>query len=194
MQSKDDKVVDDDTLTIIQRVAKRLAYKYTFAFYDVEDIEQEAIIIGLAGLKDYDGQRPLENFLAVHINNRLKNFKRDNFVRHDIICDSCKDLETSEYCAACINRLHTANAKRNLYEPLVIDDVDADDETNMQVYDHMLTSLDTKEALALIDANLDGSLRADYLRFKDGVFLPKKRKERVMNAVSRILKENGYDS
>ena len=45
-----------------------------------EDIEQEAFIIGAKAIDDYDG-RSLENFLYVHLNNRLKNFKRDNYYR-----------------------------------------------------------------------------------------------------------------
>ena len=73
----------EEALRVIMKVAKRLAPKYVFATYEVEDIEQEAFLIGIAGLEKYDQNRPLENFMYTHINNRLKTFKRDNYYRLD---------------------------------------------------------------------------------------------------------------
>jgi hypothetical protein len=35
-------------------------------------------------MKDYDSSRSLENFLYIHLNNRLKNFKRDNYYRYEV--------------------------------------------------------------------------------------------------------------
>ena len=61
------KVVDT-----ILKISKKLAHKYTFASYEVEDIEQEAFLIGLAGLEKYDKARPLENFMYVHMVARVQ--------------------------------------------------------------------------------------------------------------------------
>ena len=40
-------------------------------------------MMGVEGLDRYDSNKPLENFMYAHINNRLKNFKRDNYYRFD---------------------------------------------------------------------------------------------------------------
>ena len=76
-------LTEDDIVGVITKIARRLAPKFTFASYDVEDIEQEAFLIGIAGLEKYDPTRPLENFMYTHISNRLKTFKRDNYYRLD---------------------------------------------------------------------------------------------------------------
>lgn len=70
-----EKEVMDQMMVVIDRTAA----KYTFYGYDVEDIKQEAFIICMDALERYDEKRPLENFLAVHLSNRLKNFIRDNY-------------------------------------------------------------------------------------------------------------------
>ena len=75
---------EEETVEIIQRVVDRTAPKYTFYGYTVADMKQEAFIICMDALPRYDGERPLENFLAVHLSNRMKNFVRDNhFTQND---------------------------------------------------------------------------------------------------------------
>ena len=73
------KHTDEESLEIIDIVVNRIAPKYTFNGYDIDDIKQESFIICLEALKRYDNKRPLENFLSVNLSNRLKNFVRDNF-------------------------------------------------------------------------------------------------------------------
>ncbi len=65
-------------LDTIQLIIGRIAPKYTFHGYDVDDIKQEAFLICVDALDRYDPSRPLENFLSVNLSNRLKNFVRDN--------------------------------------------------------------------------------------------------------------------
>ena len=72
-----------DVIDTITNVSRRLASKFTFAHYTEDDIAQEAFMIGMEALDRYDENRPLENFLFVHIRNRLKNFKRDNYIRYE---------------------------------------------------------------------------------------------------------------
>ena len=93
-----------DTIT---KIAKRLAPKFVFAGYEVEDIEQEAFLIGVSGLKNYDPSRPLENFMFTHINNRLKTFKRDNYYRMDYGTNAQKIQER----------------KKSLLEPVSLDSI-----------------------------------------------------------------------
>ena len=64
-------MTEDQVVDIITKVAHRLAPKFTFAFYETEDIEQEAFMLGVEALGRYDDTKPLENFLYTHISNRL---------------------------------------------------------------------------------------------------------------------------
>lgn len=68
----------EDVLATIDIVINRMAHKYTFHGYDIDDIKQESFIICYDALERYDEKRPLENFLSVNLSNRLKNFIRDN--------------------------------------------------------------------------------------------------------------------
>lgn len=65
-------------LQTIDKVVNSLAFKYRFDIHDEDDIRQEGRRIGWEALDRYDESKPLENFLRVHIRNRLINFHRDN--------------------------------------------------------------------------------------------------------------------
>ncbi len=73
----------EQVVDTIQVVVGRIAPKYTFYGYLVDDLKQEAFIICMEALPRYDEARPLENFLSVHLSNRLKNFVRDNHFTKD---------------------------------------------------------------------------------------------------------------
>ena len=73
-----DNMTKDQVVDQINVVVNRIAPKYTFYGYQADDPKQEAFIICMEALPRYDAKRPLENFLSVHLSNRLKNFVRDN--------------------------------------------------------------------------------------------------------------------
>ena len=72
-------MTEQQVIETINKVISRYIYKFRFGYYESEDIRQEAFIIAMEALERYDEKRPLENFLAVHVKNRLSNFKRDKF-------------------------------------------------------------------------------------------------------------------
>jgi len=164
----------------IQKVVKRVAHKYKFGFYDYDDICQEGFLIAMEGLQRYDGDRPLENFLAVHVSNRLKNFKRDNFCRQQSIPSSGVQLERN-------------NTKRFLMEPLDISNVRDENESNMRVDDNFVAYIEQKEYMQIIDKELDVSMRSDYLRILHGVYVPKPRREQILNEINNIIDSAGAD-
>ena len=63
---------EDEVLDKIELVINRIAPKYTFHGYDLNDIKQEAFIICYEALERYDQKRPLENFLSVNLSIDLK--------------------------------------------------------------------------------------------------------------------------
>jgi DNA-directed RNA polymerase specialized sigma24 family protein len=159
-----------EAVEVIMRIAKRLAPKYVFASYSIEDIEQEAFIIGVAGLEKYDQNRPLENFMYTHISNRLKTFKRDNYYRLDYGTAAQK----------------IQDRKKSLLEPVDIDSV-----YTVYTHERSTNTAQLHETLELIDQKLPAHLRRDYLKLQSNSPLPKGRKAIVIEAVEKII--NGDD-
>src|SRR6056300_879193 len=155
----------EQTIDQITIVINRIAPKYTIRDYDVEDIKQEAFMICMDALDRYDTNRPLENFLSVHLSNRLKNFVRDNyFVKDDE--DKKKVLAPKQ---------------------LPQDDQIVQKENNIDM------TIDTDNIKAIIDKFLPVELRSDYLKFAAEAYIPQKRKLHLIEIIREILKENGYD-
>ncbi len=163
-------MTEQEVIDIILKISNRLAPKYVFAGYEVEDIVQESFIIGINGLKNYDPSRPLENFMHTHINNRLKTFKRDNYFRMDYGSPAQK----------------IQDRKKNLLEPVSIDTIYSIYSTNIASNDAHIS-----EMLELIDRKLPSHLRRDYLKLQSGAPLPKNRKAQIISVIERII--NGED-
>lgn len=156
--------MNDEQFRIIQEIAKKISPRYVFGSYEKDDIEQEAIMMGLDGLKRYDGIRPLENFLYTHINNRLKNFKRDNYYR--VTTGSAEKVQ---------------QAKKDLFgASAAIDPIIYFEEDISEV-------IDLKESIEKINEKLPSKYRADYLKMANGAKVPKKRKAEILSLIKQIL-------
>lgn len=158
-------MTQDEVIKQIHVVVNRISPKYTFAGYEVDDIRQEAFIICMDALERYDESRPLENFLSVHLSNRLKNFVRDNF--------------------------YTKNEedKKKVLVPtsLSYEDNITDDEIDCDV------NIDAKAMQKIIDKCLPADCRADYLKIISDVYVPKKRRNEIIEKIKEILAEHGYE-
>jgi hypothetical protein len=161
----------ESVIETISSIAKKISHKYVFASYQAEDIEQEAFLIGMECLERYDQVRPLENFLYTHMNNRLKNFKRDNYYRHDHG-----------------NAQKAQDRKKSILEPLSFEYLytlhDKEEVVNQAHY---------KEMLDLIDEKLPSCMRKDYLKLKSNSFLLKKRKSDIISVIRDILQSQDGD-
>ncbi len=170
-------MTEEQVLQTIQKVVYRTANKYKFGYYDYDDICQEGFIIAMEGLERYDGVRPLENFLAVHVSNRLKNFKRDNFCRQESISASGSSWLLND-------------TKRFLMEPLDISSIRDEKESGMSTDDNFIADIETKEIVSVIDKYLDVSMRSDYLRMLHEVYVPKHRREQIIETITNIIREH----
>lgn len=157
-------VTEQQFVEIVQRIAKRISHRYVFTSYEPCDIEQEAFLIAVEGLDRYNSSKPLENFLYVHINNRLKNLKRKVYYR----------IETGE-------AQKIQDVKRHILEAV---DIDA---TQNASNDCISSEANIKEILNLIDEKLPPSLRGDYLRIKNKGKITKARKNKVVKAIDNII-------
>jgi DNA-directed RNA polymerase specialized sigma24 family protein len=154
-------------LKTIQKIAERLANKYVFGYLDQDDIIQEAVIFGLEAYDRWDGERPLENFISVHISNRLKNFKRDNYFRLGLEQSSPKRQKSNE-------------TKRNLMKPAPIHPFSLFTEE----------SIDNQDSIDFLLSKMPPLIKNDFLRMSNGVTVTKGRKQAVIDSVKEILGED----
>jgi len=196
-----DNMTEEEVVAIITKISKRLAQKFTFGYYDRDDIAQEAFIIGMQGLEKYDSTRPLENFLWVHIRNRLKNYKRNEYERLDSPCvnctysdgDICDEHDDIMSCKSYRNWFYRNQSKKNLMNPIGLSNVDDVQEQYMRTCEIADDIASHSELKQMIDDNLPTELRADYLRMLTSIYVPKNKRERVQQAVRDILEKYNYD-
>ena len=157
-------MTEEQVVKEITFVVNKIAPKYTFYGYDVDDIKQEAFMICMDAMERYDHNNPLKKFLSLHLSNRLKNFVRDNYF------------------------ISSEEEKRRVVMPgqLVNEDNIIDHRQRSE------DKLDYSQMLALLDIKLHASYRADYLKIINDVYVPKSRREEVLSVVTEILEEQGY--
>lgn len=178
-------MTEEQVIEVIMKVANRLAPRYSFGSYEPEDIIQEAFIIANKAMDEYDGLRPLENFLAVVLSTRLKNFVRDNHLRY--LSSSATEEEQEKW-------EQKYGAKKNLVEPISIDSVQDEQESNMWTKIDFLNDIQAQDIFVLIDKYLPVHIRADFLRMKQGILIPKPRRQKIEALIITILSEHGYET
>ena len=160
-------MTEQEVMDTIMLVVNRTAPKYTFYGYTVDDIKQESFIICMDALDRYQEGRPLENFLAVHLSNRLKNFVRDNHF-----------TKREEEKAKVLMPGQLAN-DNTIISPQSLQAKHQD-------------KIDTKEMQKIVDSKLPSEYRSDYLKIVNDVYVPKKRREEVLDCIYKILEEHGH--
>jgi len=162
-------MTDEQVTDIITTVCDRIAPKYTFYGYTIDDIKQEAFIICIEALNRYDGIRPLENFLSVNLSNRLKTFMRDNYFTGS----------SSE------NRKKVFQPAQLDYEDHIIDEKDS--------FTTSYDEIDTKNMIDVVDKNIPANIRLDYLKIVNDIYVPKARRQEIISTIKSILEEHGHD-
>ena len=162
-------MTEQQVIDQINIVVNRIAPRYTFYGYTVDDIKQESFIICMEALNRYDQKRPLENFLSVNLSNRLKNFVRDNhFVKDD-------------------------NPERQrVIKPAQLDFEDSivDEEEKYSIsYDN----IEEQNMVQVIDKHLPADMRMDYLKIINDIYVTKQRKDDILYVINTLLKEYGYN-
>jgi len=154
--------ITEEQMEIINNVIKSISPRYTFYGYELEDIKQEAFIICMDGLRRWDKERPLANFLSVHLSNRLLNFVRDNHY---------------------LGSPDENDRKSKIRKPAQLDY-----EENTSLFEESdNNSLDTKESIEKIDKLIPASMRLDYLKMLNGVTMQTQRKQEIIEKIKEIL-------
>lgn len=160
---------EEQVIRQINKVVNRIAPKYVFYGYEVDDLKQESFIICMEALPRYDAARPLENFLSVHLSNRLKNFVRDNHFLNAEDTDKVRVMKPAQL-----------DHEHNL----------VDGEQRFAIRDEQI---DYRDMLKIIDRKLPAQYRLDYLKMQNDVYVSRQRKEEITIVIYEILSENGYE-
>lgn len=67
----------EQVLKTIYELCDIFKRKYVVDIYDMDDIYQEAFLLCIEALDRYDSSKPLQNFLSIHLRNRLFNLRRN---------------------------------------------------------------------------------------------------------------------
>jgi len=189
-------VDETEFLKAVDKISKKLIYKFKFGYHEAEDMRQQATIFALQGLKNYDKKRPLENFLWTHVRNRLFNYKRDNYQRPDKPCLTCPffkkqstdpDNDCSKYtdkndCSLFSNWLEKNAAKKNIMKPLHIEN-----DNDHYASTNFLDTIKNKEIFDKIDKHISVKHRQIYLSVLHGSKVSKKDFENLIAAIKNIL-------
>jgi DNA-directed RNA polymerase specialized sigma24 family protein len=180
-----DGITEADFMAAFDKVMNVLARKYRFGPFDRNDIYQEGFSLALEALPRYDRKRPLENFLYVHLSNRLKNFKRNNFYRAEAPCKGCAHARPGEaphpggvFCDRHLGWVARNRFKQNVMSPASLDNAPEKAAALPEA---------VNEVAARLDRGMPAHLRADYLRMRAGEKLGAARAEAVREAAREIL-------
>lgn len=172
--------VSPEALEIITMVARQMGPRYLFPGRDRDDMVQQGILFGLAAFPKWDGVRPLENFMRVHMKRRYLNYIRDNYCRYEKSTDPDRAARLAE-----MNK-----ARQNLMSPVDVEEVGHMVTTKGGAHDDVAYD----ELIDFIKDRLPVKLRGDFLRMIDEVHISAARKEEVRAAVSVILEEYNGES
>lgn len=153
-------MITEEQHRIMDKVCNKVKNRYSFAHFLPEDIYNEAYLLCMDALSRYDESAPLENFLSVHVSNRLKNLVRKEY----------------------------SKPKQNLINAIGFQNVDDTNEKNM-MYEQDDKKLVSKELEDYIDLYLPAKLREDYLKFLEGRFIIPTKRKLLKETLKEIMEE-----
>lgn len=196
-------VSEEQFLEVIENISKKLAYKFKFGYHEHEDMKQQITVFALEGLKNYDGIRPLENFLWTHVRNRLFNYKRDNYQRPNKPCltcplydphctkskSQCEKYNDKNECELYSSWSVRNNTKKNLMYLTPVEDYSTIDKPDHKSL--LSENVANKEIFDLLDLKLNGEERELYLRLRGGSKLTKIEMNKLVARIKKIMSDNG---
>lgn len=158
-------MTEQQLIETINRVSESLCKQFKFTYYDVDDLKQECFIFAASCLDKYDHSKPFDNFLYIHIRNRLINLKRD------------------KYC-----RTITVDSPRKLVQmPIDISKINDEEESSLSIEDTTVEEVITNEQIEKINTELEAEYRLDFLKMLAGVKVKTDRKEEIRKRIIEIL-------
>ena len=189
-----EKMTESEVLQIIENVVNMVAPTIKIKSMELDDIKQEARYeaIKLLDSGKYDGERPLSNFMYIHLRNRLYNLDRNLYKKNDPPCPACHyhassgclDGGNQEPCEKYQKWQDKTKLKKNVVNPVPIDK-----SPEPLFGGDFIEEIQRTELMEYIDGKLDMNLRGTYLKMLDGVVVTKNKKYKVQSAVKSILQD-----
>lgn len=187
---------EQEILDTIETISRKLAYKFKFGYHELEDMKQQISVFALEGIRNYDHERPLENFLWTHVRNRLSNFKRDNYQRTERPCTNCPlrnahCANPESDCTEYINKLDCDlykkwfirnNSKKNL---MYLNSVE-------ELQEYISSNIENHETLELfqtLDKKLFGEHREIYLKIRTGSKVYKNDFKKLIKKIKELIQD-----
>lgn len=174
-------ISEEKFISIVNDIVSKLSRKLLLVSHDMSDIRQQGWVLALEGVAKFDPntqpdkplEQALENFLRVHVINRLKSYRRDRL--------GSSEKPTSPKSLLSWER--RMQARRNILYPVDVYSL------KQEIYFHDATIEDThyRDLTQLIQQKLPVALRNDFLRMCDGVRIPKSRQTKVRAAIASII-------
>ena len=152
-------------MSFSERIKNSLAQSFKFDIYGADDIGQEIFLLVLAASKVYDSSKIDDEYVFYfnYVKNRLINLKRDK----------CYD---------------TNSKKKNIMAAKSID-LCAPKEIEYDI----LEELQKEEFKIIVDKKIGANVRADYLRFVEGIKLPYHIISKLKESITRISESIQWD-
>lgn len=158
---------NEEQLKTIYDIAKQISSNKWIPGYEKEDIEQEAIIIGIKGTHRYNGSIPFDKFIGNHMRNRLMTLRRDKYIKPGCFCGECKKCKSNTSIVSIMNASDLNGAK--------------------DTKDKYFNDIESKDLLEYLDNFIPADLREDYLKLLQGVSIPENRKEKLQVIIKEAL-------
>lgn len=158
---------NQEQLEIIYTIAKQLSSNKWIPGYDKEDIEQEAIIIGIKGTHRYNGSIPFDKFIGNHMRNRLITLRRDKYIKPGCSCGECN--------------------KCNINSSIVSIMSASDQDISENFCDNSFNDIESQDLLEYLDDFIPADLREDYLKLLSGVSVQPNKKEKIKDIIKDAL-------
>lgn len=153
-------MTEEEVLEIIERVSSRFG-RFKFGIYDEDDIKQESVILCIDALDRYKPGRPLENFLCVHVRNRLLTLMRDEG--------------------------GTEGPKSTLSNPIPIYNIDEEKESSMMYEDLTLNNIIIEEMKEEINKRIPLDNRMDFIKMMNGQKVNKFKRTIIMELLEDLF-------
>lgn len=192
-------ISDEEFIAVLDKITKKLIYKFKFGYHEAEDMKQQAAIFALEALEKYDHKRPLENFLWTHVRNRLFNFKRDHYQRPDKPCLTCPLYDpklkcSTSGCSKFNNKLdcdlYQSWMSRNERKKNLNKLTSMSDNYDLSSGNDITLDISNKEIFDLLDSKLSYKYREVFLKLKHGEKVLSVELNKFKKEVDRILKES----
>jgi RNA polymerase sigma factor (sigma-70 family) len=193
---------EQEVLATIDVVVRKVSKTFSFGYFDVQDIEQEARIILLEALPSFDPSRArLEAFLTRVARTRLINFWRDKYQRNDPPCDDCHvamqfSMSPPHDGAFCDKYLgwHERNRNRKaVMRPSDLSSIPDENEKSTAIESFTEEQAQYNELLEKIDMAIPVELRSAFLKLRAGENIPKTLKDRIQEIVTECLHDKNAD-